>query len=585
MPSGGKKKSIHLRVLRETRSCWPHLALVGALGLFSLPLTLLYPLPLKIAVDSVLGHQAIPPTLSHFLPQTHNGTGALSLAIFLLLGIAVLANLQGLVSWWLQTYTGEKLVWDFRAKLLDHVQRLPLAFHDRYGATDSVYRIQHDAPTLQYVAIQGIIPLATSVCMLLGMIYVTTRIDGVLAVIALAITPVLFFLSLGSSRLVRKRSREVKELDTSAMSVIQEVLGSIRVIKAFGQESREHERFVRHSSKRMSGQVKLSMMQATYNVLVGLTIAGGTAAALYVGVQHVRAGMLSVGSLLMVMAYIGQMYQPLQLLSTKVTDLQVWFASLERAFSLLDQKTEIAESPYALPLSRASGNFEFRDVCFEYDQSGHGLKNISFKVPAGARVGIVGGTGAGKTTLLNLLMRFYDPTRGQVLLDGRDIREYRIADLRRQFSVVLQEPVLFGASIAENIAYGKPDAADAEIVAAAEAAASHDFISKMPEGYDTRPGERGALLSGGERQRISLARAFLRNSPILILDEPTSSVDVQTESSIMLALEELMRGKTTFMIAHRLRTLRNCDIILVLDNGKLAEIRQDLPEQLAASAG
>src|SRR5581483_4903260 len=517
-------------------------------GLLSLPLTLLYPLPLKIAVDSVVGHQPLPAALRAFLPEHYGTMAALSLAIGLLLGIAALANLQGLVSWWLQTYTGEKLVWDFRADLLNHVQRLPLAFHDRYGATDSVYRIQHDAPTIQYVAIQGIIPLLTSLFMLIGMIYVTTRIDATLALIALTITPVLFILSYASGRLVRKRSREVKELDTSAMSVIQEVLGSIRVIKAFGQESREHERFIRHSSKRMSGQVRLSMMQAIYNVLVGMTIAAGTAAALYVGVQHVRAGLLSIGSLLVVMAYIGQVYQPLQLLSTKVTDVQVWFASLERAFMLLDQATEIAESPRALPLARAQGNFEFRDVSFHYDDSGRGLQQLSFQIPAGARVGIVGGTGAGKTTLLNLLMRFYDPTQGQVLLDGRDVRDYRIADLRRQFSVVLQEPVLFGASIAENIAYGKPDASDQEIVAAAKAASSHDFICKLPEGYDTRPGERGALLSGGERQRISLARAFLRNTPILILDEPTSSVDIQTESSIMQALEDLMRGRTTFMI-------------------------------------
>jgi ATP-binding cassette subfamily B protein len=335
----------------------------------------------------------------------------------------------------------------------------------------------------------------------------------------------------------------------------------------------------------MSGQVRLSMMQATYNMLVGLTIACGTGAALFVGVRHVRSGMLTIGSLLVVMAYIGQMYQPLQLLSTKVTDLEIWFASLERAFLLFDQSTEIAESPHATPLLRAAGNFEFRDVSFEYDKTGRGLQHISFQVPAGARVGIVGGTGAGKTTLLNLLMRFYDPCQGQVLLDGRDLREYRISDLRRQFSVVLQEPVLFAASIAENIAYGKPDASDEEIIAAAHAAASHGFISKLPEGYETRPGERGSLLSGGERQRLSLARAFLRNSPILILDEPTSSVDMQTESSIMSAINDLMRGRTTFMIAHRLHTLKNCDMILVLEHGKLVEVRKDLPEPLSAAAG
>ena len=581
----GKKRSIHFRVLAQTRSCWPHLAAISLLGLLSLPLTLLYPIPLKIAVDSALGQQPLPFLAQRFIASSHPQLAALSIAIALLLVLAVLANLQGLATWWLQTYTGEKLVWDFRAELLNHVQRLPLAFHDRYGATDSVYRIQHDAPAIQYVAIQGIIPLITAVFMLVGMIYVTARIDLILAVIALAITPALFFLSLGSSRLVRKRSREVKELDTSAMSVIQEVLGSIRVIKAFGQENREHERFVRHSSKRMSGQVRLSMMQATYNMLVGLTIACGTGAALYVGVRHVRAGMLTVGSLLVVMAYIGQMYQPLQLLSTKVTDLEIWFASLERAFILFEQSTEIAESPNAMPLVRAQGHFEFRDVSFEYDNAGRGLQHISFQIPAGSRVGIVGGTGAGKTTLLNLLMRFYDPCHGQVLLDGRNLRDYRISDLRRQFSVVLQEPVLFGASISENIAYGKPDASDQEIIAAAQAAASHEFISNLPEGYETRPGERGSLLSGGERQRISLARAFLRNSPILILDEPTSSVDMQTESSIMGAIDNLMRGKTTFMIAHRLHTLKNCDIILVLEHGRLIEVRKDLPEQLSAAAG
>jgi ATP-binding cassette, subfamily B, bacterial len=326
------------------------------------------------------------------------------------------------------------------------------------------------------------------------------------------------------------------------------------------------------------------MMQAIFNVLVGLTIALGTSAVLWIGVQHVRAGMLTVGSLLVVMAYVGQMYQPLQLLSTKTTDLQVWMVSLERTFALLDQAPEIAESPTAMPLERARGEFELRNVSFFYDESGRGLRDISFRVPAGSRVGIVGGTGAGKTTLLNLLMRFYDPVQGQVLLDGKDLSEYRISDLRKQFSVVLQEPVLFPASISENIAYGKPDASDSEIVAAAKAASSHTFIENLPEGYETRPGERGVMLSGGERQRISLARAFLRNSPILILDEPTSSVDVKTEACIMEATESLMQGKTTFMIAHRLNTLKNCDIILTLERGRLVEVKECVPEHWTVSA-
>lgn len=572
-------------MLLESRSCWPHLLGIAGLSILSLPLTLLYPLPLKLVVDSVLGTQPLPHWMVVAVPGLRAHGTSLEAAIAVLLGIALLVSAQGLASWWLQTYTGEKLVWDFRARLLNHVQRLPLMFHDRYGATDSVYRIQHDAPSIQYVTIQGLVPLMTAVFTLMGMIVVTARLDLLLSLVALMITPILFLLSLGCSRIVRLRSQTIKELDSSAMSVIQEVIGSIRVIKAFGQETREHARFVRRSEKRMSQQVRLSIQQALFNVLIGLTIAVGTAAALYIGVQHVRAGILTIGSLLMIMAYIAQVYQPLQTLTSKVTDLQVWLASLDRAFLLLDQEPEIAEVPGARKLSAARGDFELRNVSFTYENSGRGLEDISLQIPAGKRVGIVGATGAGKTTLLNLLMRFYDPTLGEVLLDGRDIREYRIADLRKQFGVVLQEPVLFAASIAENIAYGKPDASDDEIIAAAKAAASHDFILDLPEGYDTLVGERGSRLSGGERQRISLARAFLRNSPVLILDEPTSSVDVHTEAAIMEATERLMSGRTTFMIAHRLSTLKSCDIVLVLDQGRLVEVRECAPEPWVQAAG
>ena len=573
-------KSVLLRVILECRSCWPHLGGIALLSVLSLPLTLLYPLPLKIVVDSVLGTHPVPV----WLPKSAILVSSpLEAAIAVLLGIALLVSAQGLAAWWLQTFTGEKLVWDFRARLLNHVQRLPLTFHDRYGATDSVYRIQHDAPAIQYVTIQGLVPLMTAVITLIGMIVVTARMDLALSLLALLITPVLFLLTLGCSRVVRLRSQTIKDLDSSAMSVIQEVIGSIRVIKAFGQENREHARFVRRSARRMSQQVKLSLQQAVFNVLIGLTIALGTAAALYLGVRHVRAGTLTVGSLLMIMAYIAQIYQPLQVLTGKVTDLQTWLTSLERAFVLLDQPAEIEEQANAAHVASVRGEFEFRNVSFSYDDSARGLRDLSFRIAAGARVGIVGATGAGKTTLLNLLMRFYDPDSGEVLLDGRNIREYCIADLRRQFAVVLQEPVLFAASIAENIAYGKPDATDNEITAAAQAAASHEFIVNLPEGYETQAGERGSRLSGGERQRISLARAFLRDSPILILDEPTSSVDVHTEAAIIEATERLMSGRTTFMIAHRLGTLKSCDILLVLDQGRLVEIKESSPPETAAS--
>lgn len=574
----GSKSSLLRRILWQSRRCWPHLFLIFVLSVLAMVLTLIVPLPLKIAVDSIAGASSLPKFLQPLFPNLTQGEGLL-LAVGLMLATALLINLQGLCSGWLQTYTGEKLVWDFRAQLLDHVQRLPMSFHDRNGTLDSAYRIQHDAPAIQYVVIQGLVPMCTAMAALGIMLYVCMRLDLQISLIALSIAFPLFFLTRACSRQVRNRSNVVKELDSSALNVVQEVLGSIRVVKAFGQETREYERFVRHSQKRQARQVKLAFTQGLFNVAIGLVIATGSAAALYVGARHVSAGKLTVGDLLILVTYIAQLYEPLRLVSNKITDLHGWAASLDRALLLLDETPEITEVSHPLPLVRARGHFEFRNVSFQYHQGQRGLRNVSFQIPPGARVGIMGSSGAGKTTLINLLMRFYDATEGSVLLDGHDLRQYRIHDLRRQFSVVLQEPVLFATSVAENIAYAKPEASNEEIYAAAQAANSHEFISHLPEGYETGVGERGSRLSGGERQRISLARAFLRNSPVLVLDEPTSSVDLQTEAAIASALQTLMRERTTFIIAHRLETLKSCDLLLVLRDGELAEIRHGAPDE------
>ncbi len=563
--------TLYLRLLRQARPYWLHLAGILALSLLAPPLALLTPLPLQIAVDSVIGSHPLPKVLGTLLPAAaHSPAATLLLAAALAVAVALLVHLQALGSWLLQTYAGERLVLDFRSLIFSHVQRLSLSYHDTTGTTDSTYRIQYDAASIQWILVNGITSFVTSGFTLVAMVYVASRIDWQLALIALGVAPVLFLILRASRQRLRSRWFEVKEHQSSAMSVVQEALAAARVVKAFGQEERERRRFVEHASRGMWGQVQLALIEGGFDLLSGLTIGVATAGVLLVGVSHVRSGLLTLGQLLMVMAYLAQLYTPLQAITKRVADLQSSLAGAERAFALLDLVPDVAERPHARPIGRAAGAVAFRDVSFAYDRDHPVLHDISFQVDPGTRVGVVGATGAGKTTMVNLLTRFYDPSAGQILLDGVDLRDYRLADLRNQFALVLQEPVLFSTSIAENIAYARPGASEREIIAAAKRANAHDFITRLPQGYDTPVGERGLRLSGGERQRVSLARAFLKDAPILILDEPTSSVDVKTEAAILDALGRLMQGRTTFIIAHRGSTLRHCEVILAIEGGRLA---------------
>jgi ATP-binding cassette subfamily B protein len=365
--------------------------------------------------------------------------------------------------------------------------------------------------------------------------------------------------------------------------VVHEVLGAARVVKAFGQERREEERFADKSNEGMRARLRLVFSEGGYGLLLALITAAGTAAVMFIGVRAIQSGSLTLGSFMLVWGYIGQLYGPLKTLSKKAASLQTNLAGAERAFALLDESPDVMERANARPLARARGAMVFRNVAFAYEQNQPVLQNISFEIEAGTCLGIAGTTGTGKTTLVNLLTRFYDPTTGQILLDGVDLRDYRLADLRNQFAIVLQEPVLFASSIAENIAYARPSASQEEILAAAKAADAHEFIVRLPQGYETLVGERGLRLSGGERQRISLARAFLKDAAVLILDEPTSSVDVKTEAAIVEAMERLMRGRTAFIITHRSSALKNCNLILRIEHGRVAAI-EAAPTFLAGEA-
>jgi ATP-binding cassette subfamily B protein len=483
----------------------------------------------------------------------------------------------------LSTYTGERMTLGLRSKLFARAERLSLTYHDTRGAADSAYRMQEDAPAIQYVLVDGAIPLIAGLITIGSMLYVTMRVDWQLGLVALGISPVLLLLLKVSRARFRRQSHEIKELESSALHVSQEVLTTLRVVKAFGQEDVEHERYIRRSGEGARARIHNAFTQGVFGVLVGLIMALGSATVLYVGVRHVQANIITLGSLLLVMGYLTQLYQPLRTVSRKVATLQLRLASAERAFSLLDEMPEVVEKRNAAALGRARGQVSFSEVTFAYEPNRPILRDVSFDVPPATRVGIAGATGAGKTTLLNLLLRFYDPLAGQVLLDGIDLRDYRLADLRRQFAIVLQEPVLFSTTIGENISYGRPSATPDQIVAAAKAANVHDAIAGLPDGYETVVGERGMSVSGGERQRISIARAFLKDAPILLLDEPTSSVDAETEAGILEAMERLMQGRTVLMIAHRTSTLQNCDVRLELREGRLVGVTDTVQRDRVSS--
>ncbi|MGY1641518.1 ABC transporter ATP-binding protein [Geodermatophilus sp. SYSU D00703] len=584
-PGGHPGWRVYKRLVANSPRC--RLPLLGllALSVLAAPLALLTPLPLKIVLDNVIGDEPSD-SLSWLVPGDGPPSqgSTLAIAVGIVIVIAVLVELQFLASEVLGVWVGERLRLDLRTKLFHRAQRLSLAYHDTVGTADSLCRIEKDATAVKFIPTVGIAPVVTAALTLAGMFVVTARIDPQLAAVSLVVSPLLYLATRASARRLRTMWADAMALESSALAVVSEVLGGLRVVKAFGGEDREQERFVSRSGESARAHVRIAVLDRGFAMLVGLILGTGSAAALLIGTDHVRQGRITAGDLVLIMAYIAALYAPLKTIATTVGNLQMAFAAAERAFDLLDEDPEVVERPEARRLGRAEGHLAFECVSFHYPGGGPVLQNVSFEVPAGCRVGVAGATGAGKTTLISLLARFYDPVEGRILLDDVDLRDYRLADLRRQFAIVLQDSLLFSTSIWENIAYARPGASTADIVAAARAANAHEFIARLPDGYDTVVGERGATLSGGERQRIALARAFLRDAPILVLDEPTSALDIATEVSVMEAMERLMAGRTTFLISHRPSTLASCDVLVRVSGGVERSIEvQPLPDGKSAA--
>jgi ATP-binding cassette, subfamily B, bacterial len=528
------------------------------------------PWPLAVILNQVL-NQENPGGFIQKIFGDHPDRLALLLSmLFLRFFIVVAGNGFTVLNHYLGAKTEQNMVLDLRSDLFDHVQRLSLTFHDQRQTGALMSQINNQAAAVGTI-VMVIPPVAESLMTLIGMLVVTALIDWELALLSLVVVPLLFWSFGVYGKRIVPRLQRVQQLEWRSLSIVHEAMAMLRVIVTFGREAHEHRKFKEQGQVAVEERVKLTVSQSLYTLGVQTASAAGLSLILGVGAWHVMHGKLSVGELIVILTYMASVYQPLEQLSTTVGMIHEELVQFNASLALLDMEPEVKEKPDAVDLGRAKGWVTAENVSFAYSKRERTLEDISFRVAPGERVAVVGHTGAGKSTLMSLLIRFYDPKEGRIAFDGIDIRDAKLSSLRDQISVVLQEPLLFSGTIAENIRYGHLEASDEEVEAAARAANCHDFISKLPDGYETVLGERGAHISGGERQRICVARAFLRDAPILILDEPTSSIDSKTEDVILDSLEDLMEGRTSFMIAHRLSTVRHADQILVMQDGRVVE--------------
>ena len=571
IPSPGRKKRLSIRELLR-----PH---IGALivGLLAVAgegaANLLQPWPLKIVLDDVLRSHESHPAVMRWM-HTLIGVDKLAMLRFACLAVLAIAALDAIASYaekYLTTSVGQWISYDLRRGVYSHIQKLSLAFHDQERTGDLISRVTNDIDAIQSFITQGLLGILINLITLLGMVAVMFYLDWRFTLIALSVAPVLFAVVYSYTRRIKKASRAVRKKEGEITSVVEEVLSSIRVVKAFAREDYEVRRLEEESLEGVELALRARSLKAKLTPIVDVIVAVGSCLVLWFGARLVLSGSLSAGSMVVFILYLGKMYKPMQELS-KMTDTYSKAAvGYERIREVLDTDKEVKDYRRAILASRFRGSIEFDHVSFNYVPDTPILEDVSFTIEPGQLAALVGPTGAGKTSIISLIARFYDPLSGTVKIDGTDIRRFRQKSLRQQLSFVLQETMLFHASVWQNIAYGKPEASRQEIMRAAELANAREFIEKLPQGYDTMLGERGMTLSGGQRQRIAIARAVIRDTPILIMDEPTSGLDAGSEKLVFEALDRLIQNKTAIVIAHRLSTIRSANVIFVIQDGRIVQ--------------
>jgi ATP-binding cassette subfamily B protein len=566
--------SIYRRVLRYYRPFLPQTIFGLLLTVAGIGLNLLKPWPFKIIVDDFLRGNS-----------TARSDWRTRIAL-LCLALVAIQLLWGIINWitnYLFVKIGLQALLKLRTDLYSCLQSLSLKYHDARRSSDSSFRVAYDSQSIQTIYNKGFTNIFGSTITLAGTFVIMVRLDWQLTLLSLAIVPPIVAAIYFFAHRIRRESTFIQEQESAMLAQAQEGLSSIRMVHAFGREEFEVRQFHRQARQSLEANLRLTLTNVNSALVISTLMVIGTAAMYYVGTLHVLAGTLTLGSLLVFSAYLLMLYQPLESLTYTAWAMEGATAGAKRCFEVLDRQDDVVDSPNAIAISSAHGSIEFQNVSFAYAQDRHVLHNLDLTISPNQIVALVGGTGAGKSTLLSLVPRFYDPTSGSVTLDGCDLREITKKSLRAQIAIVLQDTLLFSTSVRENIAYGRPDATEEEIVDAARRAQADEFIRQMPNGYQSAVGERGGHLSVGQRQRLGIARAFLKNAPVLLLDEPTSALDPTTESAIMETIKELMRGRTTLIATHRLATVHNVDQIIVLEHGHIVE--QGRGSELVARGG